>query len=106
MVRRLAIALAALLAAAAPAHATGLSRSERTTLQRYAADTWLIERREALRCAGRTLRALTGMERGRAGQFFNCYDPATGARLTTWPPDGTPLVPFLSSVDNTWLATA
>ena len=40
MVRRLAIALAALLAAAAPAGAAGLSRSERSTLQRHAADTW------------------------------------------------------------------
>jgi hypothetical protein len=52
------------------------------------------------------LRTLAGLERGPAGQFFNWYDPATGARLTKWPPDGSPLVPFLSSVDNAWLATA
>ncbi len=42
--------------------------------------------------------------------FYNWYDPATGAKLTTWPepnPDGThnPVYPFLSSVDNGWLAT-
>jgi hypothetical protein len=153
MVRRVAISLAALLAAAAPAHAAKISTTERSSLQRYAADTWrsfdlmvdartglpadnvsaggtrsgytsptnigaylwstvgahetgLIGRSEAVRRAGRTLRTLASMERGPAGQFFNWYDPATGARLTTWPPDGSPLLPFLSSVDNAWLATA
>ena len=40
------------------------------------------------------------------GQFFNWYDPATGARLTTWPADGSPVYPFLSTVDNGWLAAA
>ena len=153
MVRRLVIAFAALLLAAAPAHAAKLSGAERATLQRYAADTWrsfdlmvdagsglpadnvsaggqrsaytsptnigaylwstvgargagVISDGEAVKRAGRTLRTLATMERGPAGQFFNWYDPATGARLTTWPPDGSPLLPFLSSVDNAWLATA
>jgi hypothetical protein len=32
--------------------------------------------------------------------------PATGEKLTTWPVDGSPVYPFLSSVDNAWLATA
>jgi hypothetical protein len=66
----------------------------------------LIGRHEASARVARTLATLAGMERGPAGQFFNWYDPATGARLTNWPPDGSPLVPFLSSVDNGWLATA
>jgi len=152
-VRRLAIALAALLVAATPAQAAKLSSAERSALQRYTADTWhsfdlmvdartglpadnvsaggqrsgytsptnigaylwstvgaretgLIGRKEAVQRAGRTLRTLAGLERGPAGQFFNWYDPATGARLPTWPPDGSALVPFLSSVDNAWLATA
>ena len=40
----------------------------------------------------RTLATLARLERGPGGQFFNWYDPATGARLTTWPADGSPLV--------------
>jgi hypothetical protein len=39
-VRRLAIALAALLVAATPAQAAKLSTAERSALQRYTADTW------------------------------------------------------------------
>jgi hypothetical protein len=38
--------------------------------------------------------------------FSNWYDPATGAELTTWPVDGNPVYPFLSSVDNGWMAAA
>jgi hypothetical protein len=37
--------------------------------------------------------------------FYNWYDPATGAKLTTWPENGNPVYPFASSVDNGWLAT-
>ncbi len=50
----------------------------------------------------RTLRTLEGMERY-SGQFYNWYDHRTGANLTVWP-DGSPLTPWLSSVDNAWLA--
>ena len=64
----------------------------------------LIGRREATARMARTLATLARLERGPGGQFFNWYDPATGARLTTWPADGSPLVPFLSAVDNGWLA--
>src|SRR3954453_726343 len=39
------------------------------------------------------------------GQSYNWYDHRTGAKLTTWPPNGAPLTPILSSVDNGWLAT-
>jgi hypothetical protein len=153
---RLAILAAAVLVAAlsappAPASAGDLSRGDRATLQRYAADTWhsfdllvdrrsglpddnvsadgtrggytsptnigaylwstlgarevgLIGRREATARMARTLATLAHMERGPGGQFFNWYDPATGARLTTWPADGSQLFPFLSAVDNGWLA--
>ncbi len=37
--------------------------------------------------------------------FYNWYDPATGDKLTTWPENGSTVYPFLSSVDNGWLAT-
>ncbi len=38
--------------------------------------------------------------------YYNWYNPETGAMLTTWPADGSPVYPFLSTVDNGWLATA
>lgn len=42
-----------------------------------------------------------------SGQFYNWYDSATGAMLTTWPePPRNPVHPFLSSVDSGWLASA
>jgi hypothetical protein len=41
-----------------------------------------------------------------SGMYYNWYDPATGAKLTIWPPSGDPVYPFLSSVDNGWLASA
>ena len=54
----------------------------------------------------RTLRTLSKMEiHEPSGMFYNWYDPATGTKLTTWPVDGGVVNPFLSSVDNAWLAT-
>ena len=41
-----------------------------------------------------------------SGMYYNWYDEATGDVLTTWPTDGSPVYPFLSSVDNGWLAAA
>jgi hypothetical protein len=38
--------------------------------------------------------------------FYNWYSPATGEKLTEFPNSGDPVKPFLSSVDNGWLATA
>lgn len=38
--------------------------------------------------------------------YYNWYDEATGAVLRTWPTDGNIVYPFLSSVDNGWLAAA
>ena len=41
-----------------------------------------------------------------SGMYYNWYSPVTGAKLTVWPLDGGVVNPFLSSVDNAWLATA
>jgi hypothetical protein len=37
--------------------------------------------------------------------FYNWYDPATLEKLREFPGSGDPIKPFLSSVDNGWLAT-
>jgi hypothetical protein len=65
----------------------------------------VITRDEAQRRLEETLETLGRMERVH-GFFFNWYEARTGARLTTWPADGKPLRPFLSTVDNGWLAVA
>jgi hypothetical protein len=53
-----------------------------------------------------TLGSLETMERHQpSGQYFNWYDHTNGKVLTVWPPNGNPVVPILSSVDNGWLAT-
>jgi len=64
----------------------------------------LIEQVEATQRLERTLGALSRLERAN-GFFYNWYDPVTGARSLTWPGGGV-LRPFLSSVDNGWLAAA
>ena len=38
--------------------------------------------------------------------FYNWYDPETGEKLTVWPDDGSTVYPFMSSVDNGWIAAA
>jgi hypothetical protein len=54
-----------------------------------------------------TLDSLARLERhGPSGMFYNWYDPTTLTKLTIWPVDGGPVYPFLSSVDNGWLASA
>src|SRR4051794_104220 len=64
-----------------------------------------ISRRELESRLSRTLSTLARMERyGDTGQYYNWYDHHTGAKLTVWPPDGSPVTPILSSVDNGWLA--
>ena len=70
-------------------------------------DLGLISRDEAHRRLSQTLRTLGRLDRHRpSGMFFNWYDERTGAVLHTWPSDGGPVYPFLSSVDNGWLAAA
>ena len=54
-----------------------------------------------------TLDSVEELERHEAsGQYYNWYDPDTLEKLTVWPVDGSPVSPFLSSVDNGWLASA
>ena len=72
-----------------------------------ARDTGVIGRAEAYARLSRTLRTLSTLDRhGPSGMFYNWYSPSTGAKLTVWPPDGSVVHPFLSTVDNGWLATA
>ena len=71
-----------------------------------ARDTGLIGKFEARGRLKQTIATVAGLEKHAAsGMFYNWYDPATGDKLVTWPETGAPLEPFLSSVDNAWLAT-
>ena len=65
----------------------------------------LIDDAEADRRLGATLATLGRMERDH-GFFFNLCDVATGARLGVGGDKDHPPRPFLSSVDNAWLAAA
>jgi hypothetical protein len=70
-----------------------------------ARDLGIITAEEARSRLAQTLATLATLERHvDSGMFYNWYDPVTGAKLTTWPPSGDPVYPFLSSVD--WLAAA
>ena len=61
---------------------------------------------EAQRRVQRTLRTLLTMEHHEpSGMYYNWYDEATGEALRSWPVTGTTVHPFVSSVDNAWLAT-
>ena len=73
-----------------------------------ARDLHLITPREAVQRIDQTLGSLERMERDDpSGQFFNWYNPDTLQKLTTWPePPFNHVMPFLSSVDNGWLASA
>jgi hypothetical protein len=65
----------------------------------------IITEDEAERRLDQTLSAVSRLDRAH-GFFFNWYEARTGSRLTTWPDDGKPLRPFLSTVDNGWLGAA
>lgn len=69
-----------------------------------AEDLRLISRIEADQRLGRTLAALARLERVH-GFFFNWYNTRTGSKVLIWP-GGVPVRPFLSTVDNGWLAAA
>ena len=72
-----------------------------------AAELGIISRREASVRQAQTLHTLAGMDRhAPSGMFYNWYDERTADVLTTWPDDGSTVYPFLSSVDNGWLAAA
>ncbi len=67
----------------------------------------IITRGEATARMIRTLKTVDRMQHHTpSGMYYNWYDPATGAVLTTWPDDGNRVYPFLSSVDNGWLGAA
>ncbi|GLY20302.1 glucoamylase family protein [Micromonospora sp. NBRC 101691] len=67
----------------------------------------LVSRGEARRRIRAALDTLARLERHPySGMFYNWYDPANGQLLRTWPIDGSTVHPFLSSVDNGWLAAA
>ncbi|WP_330186383.1 glucoamylase family protein [Dactylosporangium sp. AC04546] len=67
----------------------------------------LVSRADADRRVGQTLATLGRLPRHPAsGMYYNWYDPHTGAVLHTFPDDGSAITPFLSSVDNGWLAAA
>jgi hypothetical protein len=72
-----------------------------------ARDLQIIKPAEARARIARVLDSLSKLERHEpSGQFYNWYDPATLEKLTVWPVDGGTVYPFLSSVDNGWLAAA
>lgn len=64
----------------------------------------IITPEEAADRMGRTLASLVKLERSH-GFFFNWYDPRDGSPLRVWPGGG-PVRPFLSTVDNGWLAVS
>jgi len=92
------------------------SRSEFTSPTNIGAYLWstvvardldFISGSDARQRMRRTLNTVAGLENhGPSGMFYNWYNPSTGAKLRIWPESGDELDPFLSSVDNAWLATA
>ena len=72
-----------------------------------ARDLGIITQRDARARLVTTLDTLGSIERHEpSGMYYNWYSPSTGAKLTTWPSSGDTVHPFLSTVDNGWLATA
>jgi hypothetical protein len=69
-----------------------------------AEDLRLISREEADQRIGQTLATLGQLERSH-GFYFNWYEPETGQPARIWPGGGK-VRPFLSVVDNGWLAAA
>jgi hypothetical protein len=63
----------------------------------------IIGHREAVARLGRTVATLERMDRGGGGQYFNWYDIRDGS-VSPVSPGGDTVTPWLSSVDNGWLA--
>ncbi len=71
-----------------------------------ARDLGLITATDARKRMRTTLDTLATLERHEdSGMFYNWYHPTTGEKLRVWPENGSTVHPFLSSVDNGWLAT-
>jgi putative glucoamylase/uncharacterized protein DUF3131 len=68
----------------------------------------LLSGKQAHQRLKRTLDAIGRLERHRdSGMFYNWYSPADGSKLRIWPEEPHNAVePFLSSVDNGWMAAA
>lgn len=67
----------------------------------------IISPTECSRRIGQTLGTLQGMDHHVAsGMYFNWYHPADGSVVHTWPDNGDPVVPFVSSIDAAWLGVA
>jgi hypothetical protein len=64
----------------------------------------IITHDEAASRMGRTLAAVEKLDRSH-GFFLNWYDPQDGSPLKVWP-TGSAVRPFLSTVDNAWLAAS
>lgn len=72
-----------------------------------ARDLGLISRNDAYKRMKTTLKTLSTIERHEpSGMYYNWYSPLNGHKLTTWPGSGDPVDPFLSTVDNGWLAAS
>jgi hypothetical protein len=67
----------------------------------------LISQTEAYQRMSQTLETVAQLDRhDDSGMFYNWYDPQTLEVLRIWPENGSTVYPFLSSVDNGWLAAA
>jgi hypothetical protein len=72
-----------------------------------ARDLRLIDQGQAVARVTKVLDALGELDHDTAtGLFYNWYDPATLQVVHTWPETGDTVRPFVSSVDNAWLAAA
>jgi len=72
-----------------------------------ARDLGIISKTEAFTRIKTTLKTLEKIERHEpSGMFYNWYSHLDGHKLTTWPGSGDPVDPFLSTVDNGWLAAS
>ena len=70
-----------------------------------ARDLGLVDADEARDRLARLLTTLAGMEvHDESGMYFNWYDDRSGALVRQLPDSGHEIQPFLSSVDNGWLA--
>jgi hypothetical protein len=69
-----------------------------------AEDLGIIDREAAASRLSRTLETLVKLDRSH-GFFLNWYDPRDGSTLKTWPGGGS-VRPFISTVDNGWLAAS
>ncbi|WP_081746546.1 glucoamylase family protein [Arthrobacter sp. H5] len=72
-----------------------------------ARDLGIIKHKEASDRLATTIKTLGELETHEpSGMFYNWYSPTNGNKLTTWPASGDEVFPFLSTVDNGWLAAA